>query len=942
MGPFAFNYNFVEVAAILGIALFLAAATLLIAFLWRSDLVRSLFFTDRLSERIDKIVAEKTKQLQQTAAQLRKEISVRKLAEVELFDRLSSPANWIDANGFVLRANEAEIALLGYTRQEYVGQTWANFFVDPAAYGDLWKRLTTGDRVIDFPAKLRRKDGRVIRALISASAQFNLEHHLEHARTFSQEIRSSHVNSEKVSLDDAATSQLVLFQRFSPIALWTSDLALNSIWMNDTWTTFTGRALKDELGHGWVQVLHPEDVASYRDTFMAAMLEKRSFSLLLRAKRADGEFRWLDVRANPIMDRHGSLRGFANAFVDVSDYKSQEAHLQRAVKMAEQSGQVKSDFLATMSHEIRTPMNAIVNMTDLLLETPLTQQQREFGDTICTCTKSMVTLINDILDFSKIEAGKLELERIDFKPRAVVEEGLDVLSEVALSKGIELACIVDTDVPAVVVGDPTRLRQVLFNLIGNAVKFTDSGHVVVRISATHQKMDAPASAVSSTAPSSAPGTPARGVSVRHSESPSEGTASPYHSAATSPVDGIPCTVYFAVEDTGIGISAESARNLFKPFVQADSSTTRKFGGTGLGLAICRKLVQMMGGYISVTSTLGQGSRFEFTLPMYMPHSTTQSEMSLPAQLHGLRVMCVDSHKVTLDSLQNQLAFLKLSPLCVPPNKALVRLRVDPQPVSIILVEASSADELSQGLTDLVPDAPRVLLVSQRNFVETALGLGYHGALVKPIRTEQLVQCIQSTMLSPASTTLDGMSVGSTHASSPLSPLSTATSPPPASGLPNVARSTSTRSSINMMKETSSADVSLAAAAKAARPQARILVVDDFPANQRVIQLLLEPCGYVCEFADNGQEAVDAVERGQYDCVLMDCHMPVMDGYEATKVIRVREAAKGDNIPIIALTACALESEREKCLAVGMSDYVSKPVNRDMLREAVARALIKRC
>ncbi len=560
----------------------------------------------------------------------------------------------------------------------------------------------------------------------------------------------------------------------------------------------------------------------------------------------NGRVTWSSTTKVPLRDSEGQIVGTVGVSRDITELRNAAEQLRLAKFEAEQANRAKSNFLANMSHEIRTPMNAVIGMTELVLDTDLTAVQREYLSITKDSAESLLALINDILDFSKVEAGKLELDHSPFQIREALGDTMKGLALRARSKDVEVVCRIHPNVPEILEGDPLRLRQIVTNLVGNAIKFTERGEVELEV-------------------------------VEESSS-----------------DGEAC-LRFTVRDTGIGIPPEKQQAIFGAFSQVDSSTTRRFGGTGLGLAIASRLVSLMGGRIWVESEVGRGSRFQFTARFQRGKEGVTTSPATVESLIGLRVLVVDDNRTNQIILREILTSWEMRPTTVSDGEAALaeirRALEAGAPYRVVLSDVHMPGMDGFQLTERIKASPNldgtvILILTSGDGpgdIDRCRDVGGAAHLIKPIKQSELFDAIVT--------------------------------------------------SLGVVEEVKPAASGAFATPGGIRPL-RILLAEDSSTNQRLAVGILSKWGHQVTVANNGREAVAAVGKESFDLVLMDVQMPEMDGYQATAVIREREAGKNIRIPIVAMTAHAMKGDREECLAAGMDGYVAKPIRRAELEQVI--------
>lgn len=772
-----------------------------------------------------------------------------------LFDDAPVAYHELDTDNRITRVNKTELAMLGYTAEEMVGRPVWDFIVEESAHDTIPVRLASELHLEATQRTFRRKDGSVVPVLMRHRLINDANGEVCGMRSTLQDI--SALKRVEHELRQAEEKYRSIFENaIEGIFQTTPEGRFQSA--NPAMARILGYASPDELTRQLSDIerqlyVDPER----RKEFVHIMEEKGAVAgFVSQVYRQDGAVIWISEHARSVKDERGHVAYYEGTVEDITARRQAEDEIAKARDTALESARLKSEFLANMSHEIRTPMNGIIGMTGLLLDSEQTPKQRDFTLTIQQSADSLLHIINDILDFSKIEAGMLVFEEIEFDLPSVVEGATEVLSGRAAAKKLELATMVHSDVPCALRGDPGRLRQVITNLVGNAVKFTETGEVVVRV---------------------------RTVEETWGE----------------------VVARFEVCDTGIGIGPEAQAKLFQAFVQADGSTTRKYGGTGLGLAICKQLVKQMGGTIGVQSEPGKGSVFWFTARFGKQHPGKATAPARRPELHQRRVLVVDDNETSRLVCQHLLASWGIEQHLESDGEgALAAMRREAtrgRPFEVVLIDTTMQGMDGLMLARAIKTDPRIsqarlimlTTLDRRDDLDAFRESGVDDYVTKPIKRKQLIEALINVI---------GSQEGPREIMSGLMAI----------GEPDVQQE----------------------AAKS-EPKLRILIAEDNVVNQKVALHQLQKLGFIAEAVDNGRMVLDALDRQRFDLVFMDCQMPELDGYAATAEIRKREG--GDRHTwIVAMTAHSLEGDREKCLAAGMDDYVSKPVKIDDLKAAIDR------
>ncbi len=783
------------------------------------------------------------------------DITERKKNEKKiLFNRTvvenSEPMFWADPETLtVVYANKAGLALMQSSAERLVGSRVPPQFLDALSRSNmpaLMAKLRNVGHPLRFETRHTRLDGSVLDVDVSYYVAEDEDRSLLVAtmRDISEQKKAEkairQASDEQNAIFESANMGIALIKDWSIIRV------------NHRMAELFGWELDEMLGQS-PRIWYPETRELSEGPY-ADILRGEIHTSTQEVRRKDGSRFWCRVSGNAI-DRNDLSSGTVWMFDDVTAERKAAELMRQAKEMAEEATRMKSDFLANMSHEIRTPMNAIIGMTHLALHTELSAKQRNYIEKIDGAARNLLGIINDILDFSKIEAGKLQFENAEFHLEDVMETLADLSVIKAQDKGLELLFDVGPDVPTALVGDALRLGQVLINLVGNAIKFTQRGEVTV------------------------------GIHVLESD-------------PASPPDSI--QLRFDISDTGVGLSSEQSDKLFNAFSQADASTTRRYGGTGLGLTISKRLVELMGGKISVQSQLGVGSTFTFTACFGLQKTLPRERPTLDADVRALRILIVDDNARAREIMLAMLASQNFDATAVPGGaEAIATLEAAQsagQPYGLVLMDwmmpeldglATIQQIRSDPRLDGVPAFVMVTAHSRDEFLDQADGTRIDGLLLKPVSPSALLDSILTAL----------------------------------------GKEVVTKGRKQQRQQASHA-------AEQSVRGAYLLLVEDNAVNQELALELLQAAGIRVDVANNGLEALSQVKRHDYDGVLMDCQMPVMDGFEATR--RIRADSRFAQLPILAMTANAVRGDRELCLAAGMNDHIGKPIDVVQLFKTLAQ------
>ncbi|MCG6553106.1 MAG: response regulator [Candidatus Magnetominusculus sp. LBB02] len=798
------------------------------------ELIQTQFELKTLNEELEDKVRERTKELQASEESYK-----------VLFENMFSGFYRFSPDGHFLSVNPAFNNMLGYSSKEellsFCGELHCLYF-RRKEYDRFMAALQSKQSIKDFVSHLRKKDGSELIIEQNIRVVKNELGQVLYFEGFINDVTEcKHAEAQLIKLSSAIIQ--------SPVAVTITDLDGRIEFINPKFVDVTGYNREEAIGKtsSFLKSGHT-DPGVYKDLWETIKAGGVWQGELLN-KRKNGTFYWNSITVSPIRDADAVITHYLSVNEDITNRKEVEEALRKAKEASEVANSAKSEFLANMSHEIRTPMNAIIGMTELVLDTELKARQREYLDTVLNSANSLLTLLNSILDFSKIEAGKLELDLVEFDLREVIDNICDPLSIQAHKKGLELSNHIKPNVPLKLIGDPARLRQLFINTIGNALKFTDAGEIVVTVDMGQDNIG----------------------------------------------DKSIVTLLFSVSDTGIGIPAEKFDKIFEQFSQADGSMTRKYGGTGLGLAISKQLVALMGGNIWLESVQGQGSTFHFTAKFTL---CDDQQCPPPPEFRNANILVACNVKSCAAIIRDFIG----SPAVEIAEAASAKETIDKmasakgkgQPFDIVFLDIrlsggggfKTAEEI---MSDKQLACPIVMMLNTNHRggdIEKCRETGVATYIIKPIKYKDVVTAVKELLNKSSWSAYDRQS-----------------------------------------KHGPVLEIS-------GEAPVRILLVEDNVTNRVVAREILKKHGYSITEAEDGQKAVALLNDVTFDLILMDVQMPVMDGFEATRLIKAAPATAA--IPIIAMTAHALKGDRARCIEAGMDDYITKPVNSAELLEIVRK------
>ena len=800
-----------------------------------------------LNEQLEQRVNQRTADLSQINQKLTDQIEERNRIETQItrakkdwettFDAVRDLIFIVDETGRLIRCNRAVSNLLNKSYQELIFQPVTSLLFDEkVSLTELQQKIGSDAEIPNlvgwhnvamFP--LPQADGKLFSIYILRDVT-------------DQKVIETEIRRQKRFVEALVEN--------SPVAIVTLESSETVISCNPAFEHLFGYNQEETIGRQIDDLVAPDELRLQAKDYTTKLLDGGTVHEFGKRRRKDGKRIDVELFGVPVTV-DGETLGFIALYHDITE-------LEQARRDAEAADKAKSEFLANMSHEIRTPMNGVIGMLDLTMDTPLNPEQRDFLETARDSADALLVLLNDILDFAKIEAGRLDLDTIDFDLRSTVEGVATTMAQRAEAKGLEMACLIYQDVYSHLRGDPGRLRQVLVNLVGNAIKFTQHGEILIRV-------------------------------TRESETEKQ------------------TKLRFSVTDTGIGIPQERQAAVFERFVQADTSTTRKYGGTGLGLTISKQLVEMMNGEIGLESEFGKGSTFWYTAVLEKSEGEHDPAPVAPIALRGMHVLGIDDNSTNRMILTKMLENFGCKIETMPGGKegieALLAAAETDDPIKLVLLDMQMPEMDGEQTLELIKknkliqDIPVIILTSMghRGDAGRLEQIGCAGYLLKPVKQAQLNDAILTVL----SRTMGAMK----------SKLST----------PLVTR--------HLLNEQ-------------LRKNAKLLLVEDNPTNQKLAVTLLNKAGFSVDVAENGLLGVRALETKKYSLVLMDVQMPEMDGLEATRRIRQLEGPD-THTPIIAMTAHAMKGDRERCIEAGMDDYVSKPLEPKDVFAAIERWLSER-